>query len=342
MKRALVTGADGFIGARLVARLAGAGVAVRALVRRGLLRRAEAHVERVRGDVTDPTSLDEAARGCDVVFHCAWGGTTLAEARAINVEGTVNVVDAAARAGARRVVHLSTMSVHGRRLPAVLTEDCPLVFRGDAYGVSKAEGERAAFARGAAGGVEVVALRPTLVYGPRAPFWLVGYFQRVRSEQVALIDGGRGLANLIFVEDVVDALLAAAGTPGVAGEAFLVSGAEPVAWREYLGAFATMCGKPPPPSVPLWRARLAVQALRVYGTLTQRPRRLVGMDLQLMPMRTTVSIERATTRLGWRPATSFPEGMRRCAAWLRAEGYLPRGAAAPETAAPGRRWSVGR
>jgi len=342
VRRALVTGADGFIGARLVARLAGAGVAVRALVRRGLLRASEPRVERVRGDVTDRASVEAAARGCEVVFHCAWGGTTLAEARAVNVEGTVNVVEAALGAGARRVVHVSTMSVHGRRLPPVLTEDAPLVFRGDAYGVSKAEGERAAFARGAAGGIEVVALRPTLVYGPGAPYWLLGYFQRVRSEQVALIDGGRGLANLIFVEDLVDALLAAATVPGVAGEAFLVSGAEPVSWREYLGAFAAMCGKPLPPSVPRWRARLAVQALRVYGLLTARPRRLVGMDLQLMPMRTVVSIERARRRLGWRPATSFAEGMRRCEAWLRAEGYLPRHEAAEAAAAGGLRRSAAR
>jgi nucleoside-diphosphate-sugar epimerase len=341
VRRALVTGADGFIGARLVARLAGAGVSVRALVRRGLLRPPEPRVERVRGDVTDRASLEAAARGCEVVFHCAWGGTTLAEARAVNVEGTANVVDAAARAGARRVVHLSTISVHGRRLPPLLTEDAPLVFRGDPYGVSKAEGERAAFARGAAGGIEVVALRPTLVYGPGAPYWLLGYFQRVRSEQVALIDGGGGLANLIFVEDLIDALLAAATVPGVAGEAFLVSGAEPISWREYLGAFAAMCGKPLPPSVPRWRARLAVQTLRVYGLLTGRPRRLVGMDLQLMPMRTVVSIERATRRLGWRPATSFAEGMRRCEAWLRAEGYLPRRQAA-EPAAPGLRRSAAR
>jgi nucleoside-diphosphate-sugar epimerase len=338
----LVTGADGFIGARLVARLAAAGVGVRALVRRGLLRPPEPHIERVRGDITDRPSLEAAARDCEVVFHCAWGGTTLAEARAVNVEGTVNVVDAAVRAGARRVVHVSTMSVHGRRLPPVLTEDAPLVFRGDPYGVSKAEGERAAFARGAASGIEVVALRPTLVYGPGAPYWLLGYFQRVRSEQVALIDGGRGVANLIFVEDLIDALLAAATVPGVAGEAFLVSGADPVSWREYLGAFAAMCGKPLPPSVPRWRARLAVQALRVYGLLTARPRRLVGMDLQLMPMRTVVSIERARRRLGWRPATSFTEGMRRCEAWLRAEGYLPRHEAAEAAAAEGLRRSAAR
>lgn len=329
--RALVTGAAGFVGARITTRLAAQGAAVRALVRRGFGEGASG-VERVRGDVTNPESVARALAGCDVVFHCAWGGTALADSRAINVQGTVNVVEAAARAGVRRVVHLSTMAVHGHRLPPVLTEDCPFDLRGDAYGVSKAEGERAAFEIGHARGVEVVALRPTLVYGPGAPFWVVSYFERVKTEQVVLIDGGRGLANLIFVEDLVDAMLAAATRPGVGGEAFLVSAPQPVIWREYLGAFARMCGKPLPPSVPRWRAWPEMQFLRVYGVFTQCARRLVGMDLQLMPMQTRVAVDRARERLGWTAASSFEVGMARCEEWLRREGHLPPALAAREVA----------
>ena len=89
-----------------------------------------------------------------------------------------------------------------------------MITGGDAYGVSKAEGERLALELGRARGVEVVALRPTLVYGPAAPYWVVGYCERVKQEQVALVDGGVGLANLIFVEDLVDAMWAAAEAPG--------------------------------------------------------------------------------------------------------------------------------
>ena len=321
---ALVTGAGGFVGRRVVERLLGQGVVVRALVRRGLVgTEARGRLERVRGDVTDPESLAAAVGGCDVVFHCAWGGESLEDARRINVQGTVNVLEASARAGVQRVVHLSTMAVHGDRLPPVLTEDHPLDFGGDAYGVSKAEGERAALALGREHRIEVVALRPSLVYGPGAPFWLIGYFERTKREQVALVDGGRGLANLVFVEDLVDAMLAAADRPGVGGAACLISGPSPVTWAEYLGHFAAMCGKPPPPSVPLWWARLEMQMLRVYGILTQRPRRIQGMDVRLMSQHTEVSIAGAERVLGWRPATSLDAGMRVCESWLRREGYLP-------------------
>jgi nucleoside-diphosphate-sugar epimerase len=323
LQRVLVTGAAGFVGRRVVERMLGLGTEVRALVRSGVVgTRPRAGLELVRGDVTEPESLTMATAGCDVVFHCAWGGETLADARRVNVQGTVHVLEVAARAGVRRVVHLSTMAVHGDRLPAVLTEDHPMDLAGDAYGVSKAEGERAAMALGRERGVEVVALRPSLVYGPRAPYWLIGYFERTRREHVALVDGGRGLANLLFVEDLVDGMLAAAERPDIAGEACLVSGPSPVTWREYLGHFARMCNKPPPPSVPLWRARLEMQFLRVYGMVTQRPRRLQGMDVRLMSQHTAVSIAHAERVLGWRPATSLEAGMRVCEAWLRQEGYL--------------------
>lgn len=322
--RALVTGATGFVGARVVERLLCRQVPVRMLVRHRLARGATAPgLERVHGDVTQPESLRAAAAGCDVVFHCAWGGESLADARRINVEGTRHVIEAAAEAGVRRVVHLSTMAVHGDALPAELTEDFPLVTGGDAYGVSKAEGEQLAFALGRARGVEVVALRPTLVYGPAAPLWVVGYLERVKREEVALVDGGTGLANLLYVEDLVDAMWAAAEAPGAAGAACLVSGAHAVAWADYLGHFARMCRKPLPPSVPLWRAKLEMQVLRVYGTLTQRPRRLQGMDVRLMSQRCAVRIDRARQVLGWSPATSLEQGMALCEHWLRREGHLP-------------------
>jgi nucleoside-diphosphate-sugar epimerase len=212
----------------------------------------------------------------------------------------------------------------------VLTEDHPLAGRGDAYAVSKAEGEREALAVGTAHGLEVVVLRPTLVYGPGSPIWLVGYFERVKSERLALVDGGRGLANLLHVDDLIDAMLLAAERPGIAGEAFLVSGEQPVTWRQYLGYFARMCGKPPPASISRHRAYLEVQWGRLYGTLTGRPRRIAGMDLVEMTQRTRVSIDKARRLLRWEPRVALDAGMNAAEAWLRQQGHLPPAAPSAE------------
>jgi nucleoside-diphosphate-sugar epimerase len=326
-RRALVTGASGFIGSLMVKYLSKQGVHVRALVRRrspGM--DAPQGCEWAVGDVTDAASLNAALRGCDVVFHCAWGGTSLEEARRINVEGTRNVVAAAAAEGVRRVVHLSSMAVHGRALPRSLSEEQPLCFRGSAYGVSKAEGEQAAFAAGAALGVEVVALRPTLVYGPRSPLWVLSYFNRVKREQVFLLKGGKGLANLVFVDDLIAAMWQAAVTPGVAGHAFLISGEAPVAWGDYIGGFARMCGKPLPATMSLTRARLELQWARVYSALARRPRRVQSVDLTEMTQHAAVSIAKAQRLLNYQPRVSISEGLERCAAWLRQEGHLARAA----------------
>jgi nucleoside-diphosphate-sugar epimerase len=323
--KALVTGASGFIGSRLVAHLITRGIHVRALVRRGLLSDnvCDKLYEPIRADITDPDSLEQPVRGCTLIFHCAWGGNSLEEARRINVNGTRNLLNAAAKAGVRRFVHLSSVAVHGRKLPALLTEEHPIRFDGDAYAVSKAEGERDALELGSANGIEVVVLRPTLVYGPGSPIWLLDYFNRVKNEQLALVEGGQGLANLIYVDDLVDGMWAAAQRPEIAGHAFLMSGEGPVSWRDYIGYFARMCQKPIPYPIPLWKARIKFLYSNVYYILMEHPRRTNRIDLELMPQRSTVSIDKARRMLGYAPRVSIDEGMGRCEAWLRKEGYLP-------------------
>ena len=203
-----------------------------------------------------------------------------------------------------------------------------MITGGDAYGVSKAEGERLALELGRARGVEVVALRPTLVYGPAAPYWVVGYFERVKQEQVALGRRRRRAGEPDLRRRPrrchVGRRRGARASPATS---CLVSGAHPVTWAEYLGHFARMCGKPLPPSVPLWRAKLEMQVLRVYGTLAQRPRRLQGMDVRLMSQHTTVRIDRARQLLGWTPATVARRRHGRLRGVAAARGASPAAAA---------------
>ncbi|PON17063.1 hypothetical protein C2W62_15220 [Candidatus Entotheonella serta] len=239
--KVLVTGASGFIGSRLAERLVTEGAEVHVLLRN------DAQAEPLHrlgcrsflGDIAISDSLLPAVNDCKYIFHCAGdrGGNSLDVSRAINVKGTLNLLAAASLAQVKRMVHVSSVAVHGHPLPPLVTEELPLQNKGGTYTISKTEGEQAALNFARTHDTQVVVVRPTLVYGPGSSDWVLRPFSHVKEETIALIDGGVGLANLIYIDDLLEGLLLSAQAPNAAGEAFLLSGQQPVTWRDYLGAF---------------------------------------------------------------------------------------------------------
>lgn len=241
----LVTGGSGFIGGRLVERLVeDCGARVRVLVRdvAAAARPARFPVEIARGDVSRAGDVAAAARGCEVVFHCAYGTTGPQGQRArVNIEGTRNVL-AAAAAERARVVHLSTLMVYGLTGDGDLDETAPRRRFGNAYSDSKLEAERLALAATRAGRAPVAVLQPTGVYGPWGGVWTAQVLRTLKAGRMILVDGGTGLANMVYVDDLVSAMLLAAVRDEAVGEALLISGEEPVTWRELYERFARMLG----------------------------------------------------------------------------------------------------
>jgi nucleoside-diphosphate-sugar epimerase len=335
---AAVTGAAGSLGRALTRRLLAEGQRVRALVRNP---RAEAELralgaEPVVGDVTDPDSLRRWVDGAQVVHHlAAWTGTPPqpALAEAVNVRGTRQVLAAAAEAGVRRVVLASSIAVYGPVRDGAVTEDRAPWAVGDPYGDSKIDAERAAREVAAATGLELVILRPTMIYGPASPSWTLAPFGAIVRGRPVVIGSGDDLLDAVFVDDVARAFALAAAAPEAAGEAFNVGG-ESVTWNAFMGAYARMAGVGlrRVPAALAWNGARAVAA--VTRPLFRRP--LVVPELVgVMTSRATFPHDKARRMLGYGPETGLGEGMAATEAWLRASGRLRRPRVALVTGAGG-------
>ncbi len=245
-KRVLVTGGSGFIGSRLVEHLVRQhGATVRVPVRQyaKAARAARFPVELLRLDLLDDTAVDAAVEGCTAVIHCAYGNDGDEEKmRRVTVDGTRAILDAARRHGVQRVVHVSTINVYGETPDGPLDETARRRYFGDVYSDSKLDAENLAMEY-AASGDPVTVVQPTVVYGPFALAWTVRILNEMTSGRIPLINGGDGLCNAVYIDDLVDGMLRAATRPEAIGECFLLSGGEPVPWHEFYGRYEGMLGR---------------------------------------------------------------------------------------------------
>jgi nucleoside-diphosphate-sugar epimerase len=234
----LVTGATGFIGSRFCERLSlEHHVPYRALVRQfsRAARIARLDCELAGGDMLDPSSLVRALEGCDAVVNLAHADDKTAARQ------TSNLADACERAGVRRLVHISSMAVHGPAPGiAVVTEKTAPIKRWDEpYCDAKVAAEAVVMAAAKRGALATVILRPTIVYGPFS-FFVTPIAQDARHGKISLIDGGRGVCNAIYVDDVCDAIMAALHRDDAVGGAFLLNGDSRLTWRDFITTFAAM------------------------------------------------------------------------------------------------------
>lgn len=246
LKKVLVTGGTGFIGGRLVEKLIlDRHVEVRVLVRdfSKAWRLARLPVEMIHGDITDPEPVRKAVEGCDSIVNCAFGTTGTQEAKhAVNVQGTRNILEAALQFGVGRIVHLSTGMVYGSSADGDLDETAKKSLSGNFYADSKLEAEETALDYAKKRELPVVVLQPLVVYGPFCPTWTINVVKTLKAGKVILVNGGEGSCNAVYVDDLANAILLALERKDGQGEAFLISGGEPVTWREFYERYEAMLG----------------------------------------------------------------------------------------------------
>ncbi len=303
MNKVMATGATGFVGSGLVKRLTGRGFQVVAPVRS----QAASDIGPVVGDIDGHTDWRGALQNVNAVVHSAarahvmkdGARDPLAEFRKVNAEGTLNLARQAVEAGVKRFVYLSSIKVNGEQTSKgapFREEDTPAPE--DPYGISKFEAEQKLQRLAAETGLEVVIIRPPLVYGPgvKGNFAsMVKLVARGLPLPLGAVDNKR---SLIALDNLVDLIITCIDHPAAANQVFLAGDGEDLSTTELLHGVAWAMGKrsrliPVPAGVLMFGASLVGKkavAQRLLGSLQ-------------------VDISKARDLLGWQPPISVEEGL---------------------------------
>jgi dihydroflavonol-4-reductase len=324
---ALVTGASGFIGSRLAAALVEQGESVRVLHREGsrLSALAGLPVERHIGDIMDPSALERAVDGCDVVYHVAAVSAYWREAPeviyAVNVDGTRNVVAACRKAGVSRVVHTSSVAAIGIPHRGVLgTEETPFdrVSANFPYADSKRLAEEEV-QRAVAQGLVAVIVNPAVVIGAGDHHLISGSIivQLARRPLPIVPPGGVCVAD---VDAVVQGHLLAARL-GRPGERYILGG-ENLTYREIADVVAAMVSRAGPRrTIPGWMLGPAGGAVTAYNRVSRRSPVLNGQQVRLSRYNLFFDSSKAVRELGY-PLLPFCGAAAKAYRWYRDNGFL--------------------
>ncbi len=311
----LVTGASGFAGRRLCVELVRLGHPVHAALR------ASANLDVFICEAVKISSIDadtdwtNALQGITSLIHLAarvhvmqdCSANPLAEFRKVNLHGTENLARQAAQAGVKRLVYVSSIGVNGLQTAydqSYSETDNPNPH--NAYALSKWEAEQSLSRVSEETGLEVVIVRPPLVYGGNAP----GNFAqmlKVLAKGIPLpLASAHNLRSFIYVENLVDALIVCATRPAAAGQTYLVSDGEDISTPDLLRQLGIAMGYP---------ARL----LPCPPALLKLAGRLVGRSDQIERLLGSLQVDSSKIRreLGWQPPYTLQQGLQATAEWYR-------------------------
>jgi nucleoside-diphosphate-sugar epimerase len=324
----LVTGATGFTGKALIRRLLDDGQQVIGLDYKEGHKTAELRgwgAELIIGSVTDPQVVRHCMQGVDVVHHLAAAFREMNVPQShyydVNVTGTRNVIAAAFEAKVRKFVYCSTCGVHGNVDNPPGGEDAPIQ-PADYYQQTKYEAEPIVLEY-VQRGLKATIIRPAAIYGPGDPerFYLI--YRRVAKGWFPMIGSGRTYYHPLYIDNLVDALILAMDESKGNGEAYLIADEEYVAIEDLVRRVGRVM------NVDLKVRRFPVWPVVAAGHVVEKVCKPLGINPPIFPRRVdwyrqnrAFRIDKAKRELGYRPAVSLDDGLRRTYEWYRSEGLV--------------------
>jgi nucleoside-diphosphate-sugar epimerase len=311
----LVTGATGFIGRALTKELQSRGCAARCAVR-ATAAAGQLHGPVVEvGEVNATTDWAQALSGVDVVIHLVARAHVLNETaddpdaafNAVNLDGTRRLAQCAAARGVRRLVYVSSIGVNGEFAPpeAPFTEASVAAPR-SLYAASKYAAERALRKVASDTGLEIVILRPPLVYGPGNPGNFIRLLKLVERGLPLPLASVRNQRSMIYVANLVDALIAAAFQAEAAGRLYLVSDTERVGTPQLIREIATQMGRP----ARMWSLPVGIlRRVAKFAGKSDEIEKLIGSLV--------IDSTRIRQELGWSPPFTLYDGLAQTVRWFR-------------------------
>ena len=319
MRRALVTGSSGFVGRALVAELRRRGFAARGAVRRRSRQNFDGDVVEI-GELSEATDWSAALQGIDTVFHLAArvhqvrdaGNDAEAAYQRANADATAALARAAIEAGTRRFVFVSSVKVMGEVSSARPFDEGDPPQPRDAYGRSKLAAEQALAQL--AGQIEVSIVRPPLVYGPGVRANFLSLLKLAASGWPLPLGAARASRSMVYIDNLVDALIACATVPHSSPATYFVSDGRDSSLAELIRSLRAEMGLP----VRLWN---------LPGGLVQAAAHAIGRAdaAQRLFSPLQVDIGRIRRELGWSPPVAAEAGLRDTVRWFleaRARGAV--------------------
>ena len=319
LKKVLITGANGFIGNKLMTHYQAQGIPVVGVDLSGN------GDDIFQGDIGQPETISQLLQDCDVVVHtAALVSNSIADADMwrVNVLATRKLIAAAEKHKVRRFVQISSIVAYGNSAEGELDEEQPVHADGGSYVLTKLASEHTVLAATANSPMELVIIRPGDVYGPGSRPWVILPIEAINKGQFMLPAKGQGFFRPIFISDLIRGIALAVSTKEAAGEIFNLSCEGYMTTAEFFSHHYQWMNKRGPLKVSTGLAMFAASAATKLAQITGGVNEASTATIVQLCTKSWFSIAKAERVLGWKPEVSFEDGMQQSKQWAQAQGLI--------------------